>query len=141
LKKGIEGLGIDSDELTTMGREVIPMSEVTRFIVGAMALGYITYVMVFSKVAMPFRMLFRKALAHDSDQVAKVAGYFHDMLACPFCTGFWVTLAFQGVFRINPLGKGWLGLMLTAPALAIGAGYLGLATSIVLKFVPKRPEE
>jgi hypothetical protein len=83
------------------------------YLVASLAVGYITFVLCYSKIAKPIRDYLYES------RTGFLFGYFNGMLECPFCTGFWVSVAVQIVLGIPVLGSHVLALMLVVPALAM----------------------
>ncbi len=89
------------------------------FLIAALAVAYITFVLCYSKIAQPIRnLVYGKAT--DGAGVEKCVGnYFNGMLECPFCTGFWVSVAVQALIQNPVLGTSFQAYALVVPALAL----------------------
>ncbi len=102
------------------------------FIVASLAVGYITFVFCYSKIAEPVRRFVGWLKHESSTEAGKVVGnYFHGMLECPFCTGFWVSIGVESALWLDVLGASIIAHILVIPALALigaalawGAGWM-----------------
>lgn len=70
-------------------------------------------------------------MCHDAGTYASwLFRYLSELMDCPFCAGFWVSIAFQSVMKFNYLGHGFLGTALTTLAFAMIAGEVNYITHV-----------
>lgn len=88
------------------------IEEIVKLFLSSIGLGYITWVLVYSRVF------------DNGRRVCSMNDRLCALLKCPFCMGWWCAAAWQCIFQINPLGCGWLGIIGTIPILTYGCGYI-----------------
>ena len=111
------------------------------FVVVSLAVGYITCTLTYSSIAAGFRAWVDSWALNDNKTIKKMSRHFARMLACPFCSGFWVAGIIQAIFRFNAIGYKWLGVVvITWPALALAGAFLAFAAGHAMNHLPKSLE-
>lgn len=107
------------------------MENLLLFLFATLAVGYLTFVLCYSKIGKPIR------------KFANLCGYgkLQQMLMCPYCTGFWLSLLFQSVLRLDFYNAGILGVIAGVPALAMAAGWLALKTGQATDTIVREQEQ
>ncbi len=108
-----------------------------QFLIASLAIGYITWVVYDAKVNWRIRRLIKQFTVCDNRFLERVAGYCTEMLACPFCVGFWVTVVVQTVMRFDAFERGLLGVLLTIPAFTVVGAFVARS----VKHVTRSEEE
>jgi len=108
--------------------------------VAVLALGYITFVFVYSEVMLWLRELIGMLSLAPWAILGVPAKHVKRMLSCPFCTGFWVTAVVQLVFRFDIFDRGIPGVLLTWPGLTCVAAFIAFLAGHAIEHLPKPPE-
>ena len=114
----------------------------TTLIVMSFAVGYITYVLLYSDISRPLHKQISNLMTPDnSELLKKIGGYLTELLACPYCSSFWVTVFVQLVCRYNAL-PGFttsVGVIITGLAMTMIGSMFACLAVVTLNLTHYRP--
>lgn len=118
-----------------LGQPLAPATLAT-FLLLIAALAYMSWVIVYSGINKPNRIIINNLSMSEKPLVEKLFTKLYDLMQCPFCTGFWLTSAVMLVLKPDFFHAGPVGVLLGIPAIAGLQALLALGMALAIKHNP-----